>query len=112
VTSAVGLIEPLVRHMNSQWNPQAAYGTTAEMLKQLLRHLLAQREILRPAKGDDRPPTPEEIENLLKLYSVNLAFGLHALTNSVRHYADKVLERHDAGVMLHGLCVLLKRMNT
>lgn len=111
VTSAVGLIEPLARHMNAQWNPGASYGTTAEMLKQLLRHLLAQRERLKPKEGDGRPPTPEESDNLLKLYCVNLAFGLHALTNSVRHYADKVLERHDAGVMLHGLCVLLKRMN-
>lgn len=112
VTSAVGLIEPLVRHMNSQWNPRATYGTTAGMLKQLLNHLLAQRERLRPERGDERPPTEHEIENLLKLYCVNLAFSLHALTNSVRHYSDKVLERHDAGVMLHGICVLLKRMNT
>lgn len=112
VTSAVGLIEPLVRHMNTQWNPRARYGTTAEMLKQLLNHLLAIRTTLKPKEGETRPPTPEEIENLLKLYCVNLAFGLHALTNSARHYSDKVLERHDAGVMLHGLCVLLKRMNS
>jgi hypothetical protein len=111
VTSAVGLIEPLVRHINTQWNPQGTYGTTSEMLTQLLGHLLRERRKLKPAEGDNRPPTPEEIENLLKLYCVNLAFGLHALTNSVRHYADKVLERHDAGAMLHGLCVLLKRMN-
>lgn len=112
VTSAVGLIEPLVQHMNSKWNPRATYGTTAKMLQQLLRHLLEERKSLTPEEGDQRPPTPKEIDNLLKLYCVNLAFGLHSLTNSVRHHADKVLERHDAGVMLHGLCVLLKRMNT
>jgi len=111
VTSLVGLIEPIAREINLQWNPRARYGTTAEMLKQLLDHLRAQRESLKPAHGDNRPPTPEENENLLKLYCVNLAFGLHELTNSVRHYPDKVLDRHDAGVMLHGLCVLLKRMN-
>jgi hypothetical protein len=33
----------------------------------------------------------------------------HSLGNSVRHNPEKVLRRHDAGVMLHGLCTLLYR---
>jgi hypothetical protein len=111
VTSACGLIEPIVRKMAAAWLPIREYrGDTADVLRLLLNHLIEEQRRLRAGQGEQSDPTNAERELKLKLYCVNLAFGLHHLGNSVRHHADMVLKRHDAGVMLHGLCAILQRL--
>lgn len=112
VTSACGLIEPIVRKMAAAWLPPGNYsGDTADVLKLLLSHLLEQQRRLRNSRGTSDIPSDGEPDLMLKIYCVNLAFGLHTLGNTVRHYAHKTLDRHDAGVMLHGLCALLQRLD-
>ena len=111
VTSVCGLVDPVVQMMAAAWMPAGNYrGVTADILKWLLGDLLQQQRVLRdrPAATGDKA---REAELLLKLYCVNLAFGLNGLGNLVRHHSDKELKRHDGGVMLHGLCVLLQRIN-
>jgi hypothetical protein len=108
VTSACGLVEPIVRKLAAEWLPPGAYrGTTADILKSLLTHALNQLDIARAESDGSNALSDAEVSALLKVYRVNLAFSLHALGNSVRHHAAKILKRHDAGVMLHGLCTLL-----
>jgi len=111
VTTAVGLVEPIARQMNQNWNSRATYGTTAETLTELGRCLIKEREAIRRNQQRGTEPSPVERELDAKLYCVDIARGLHHLTNSARHQSDVVLSRHDAGVMLHGLCVLLSRLN-
>jgi hypothetical protein len=65
------------------------------------------------SRRDDRPcPTSILFKSGNCFYGalhqrVTLACSLHALGNRVSHHASKILKRHDAGVMLHGLCTLL-----
>jgi hypothetical protein len=111
VTSACGLIEPVARALAAKWLPAGTYGgDTAGVLKALLDRLRQQNAELRAEADQSGQPHPEAARNLEQLYCTNLAFALHSIGNSVRHYPDKVLKRHDAGVMLHGLCSLLHRI--
>ena len=108
VTSACGLVEPIVRKLAAEWLPPGTYrGTTADILKSLLTHSLGELDVARAESDGSNAPSEAEVAALLKVYRVNLAFSLHTLGNSVRHHASKILKRHDAGVMLHGLCTLL-----
>lgn len=110
VTSACGLIEPVVRGLAAKWLPAGAYGgDTAGVLKALLDSLRQRSAEIRAEAEKTGNPHPEAARNLEQLYCANLAFALHSLGNSVRHYPEKVLKRHDAGVMLHGLCSLIQR---
>jgi len=102
-----GLVEPVVRKLAEQLLPNGNHrGDTATILKGLRQNVMADLESARLAGS-----VPNEAENkaLAKLYLVSLAFACHSLGNSVRHNPEKVLRRHDAGVMLHGLCTLLYR---
>ena len=76
----------------------------------LLDRLRNRNRELRDEAEETGQPHPEAARNLEQLYCANLAFAMHSLGNSVRHYPEKVLKRHDAGVMLHGLCSLLHRI--
>ena len=111
VTSACGLVEPTVRKMAAAWLQPGTYrGDTAAVLRALLDATLAELNRIRGKSPADGNPSPEEADALLRLFCINVAFGLNHLGNTVRHHASKTLKRHDAGVMLHGLCAILQRL--
>lgn len=111
VTSACGLVEPTVRKMAAAWLQPGTYrGDTAAVLKALLDATLMELNRIREKSPADGNPSPEEADALLRLFCINVAFGLNHLGNTVRHHASKTLKRHDAGVMLHGLCAILQRL--
>jgi hypothetical protein len=111
VTSACGLVEPTVRKMAAAWLQPGTYrGDTAAVLRTLLESTLAELNHIRGKSSADGNPSPEEADALLRLFCINVAFGLNHLGNTVRHHASKTLKRHDAGVMLHGLCAILQRL--
>ena len=111
VTSACGLVEPVVRKMAAAWLPSGEYlGDTATVLKALLHSTMNDLTRIRASATDDDESPSEEADALLKLFCINVAYGLNHLGNTVRHHAHKPLKRHDAGVMLHGLCAILHRL--
>jgi hypothetical protein len=110
ITSVCGLVEPVVRKLAEQLLPNGNHrGDTATILKGLRQNVMADLESARLAGSVQGGPNEAENKALAKLYLVSLAFACHSLGNSVRHNPEKVLRRHDAGVMLHGLCTLLYR---
>ncbi len=111
VTSVCGLVEPTVRKMAAAWLQPGTYrGDTADVLRALRSNTLAELDRIRTNTAVGSEPSPEEADALLKLFCVNVGLGLNNLGNTVRHHAHKVLKRHDAGVMLHGLCAILQRL--
>jgi hypothetical protein len=110
VTSVCGLVEPVVRKLAEQLLPNGNHrGDPATILKGLRQNVMADLDAARKAGSPQGGPNEAENRALTKLYLVSLAFACHSLGNSVRHNPEKVLRRHDAGVMLHGLCTLLYR---